>query len=66
MTNIGSLRCARCNGDKFVASKGKQLNDQDMLTCAKCGTSIKVAVARKQARDAVEKTLSDHIRRTFK
>lgn len=66
MTNIGSLRCTRCNGVKFVTSKGEQLNDQDMLTCAKCGTRIKVAIASKQARDAVEKALSDHIRRAFK
>lgn len=66
MTNIGSLRCTRCNGDKFLVGTGKQLNDHDMLTCAKCGTRVQAGTARKQARDAVEKALADQIRRSFK
>ena len=66
MANIDALRCARCNGDKFLVDTGKKLNDHDVLTCAKCGTTSKVGTARKQARDAVEKALADQIRRTFK
>lgn len=65
-TTQTALRCARCGSTQFLLPSGRELREEDTVTCNGCKGQIKVRDARQQARQAVEKALADKIGRMFK
>ncbi len=60
-THSIGLICAHCQGTQFAYPAGRELQEEDTITCGGCGAQTTVGEARNQTVQIAEKLLLDSL-----